>query len=186
MSTKETLADAVDFWAKQEDTNDQLVQIVSEFGDYDSQSLECHTVRSSDQPEMRFYTGDEINQEAIQVVEEFMREYQPPSKFCYDNAVALNRFDSRFGLVEGVTASRETSTVHDHAWNTLNGLPIDVTRNSCERYGVRIPNHILQDAIPVLEGTNNWSLLTNPSLDSSLLPPYDNGQAESREETQTD
>lgn len=171
-----TLKDAVDSWASEDDNTDRLIELVSEFGEYDRTPLSRHelAVESVDTNPgaCEVFVPPEFPETLFPVLESFVEEYSPMPKACFANAAELARFDDRFDVVEGVTASEETGNVHDHAWNYFDGVAVDVTRPSAERYGVRIPNSVVRDVLPVLENENQWNILTNNAVPSNNMPPY--------------
>jgi len=172
MTGEPTLQDAVNAWSNDPDNDDQMIEFVGEYGVYDSEPLTCHEVGVDTGDDIWIYVGDSISDAALNRVTEFVREHQPRIKQCYANAAELFQYDNRFQYIEGVTANVETGSVHNHAWNNVNGTPVDVTRQSYERYGILIPPTVLMEAISLMQAENQWSVIQNPIIPDELRPPY--------------
>jgi|AntRauTorcE11898_2_1112593.scaffolds.fasta_scaffold11824_4 hypothetical protein len=174
MTAETTLEEAVNSWGAEPDNDDRVIELVKRHGVYDAEPLAHHSVPIPKTESMRVYTPGDVPEEVLETLAAFVREYRPSAMECYANAAELARFDSRFQYIEGVTANAETGSVHNHAWNVINGTPVDVTRYSDERYGVHIPNAVLREALPTLESANQWNILENEAVPTKLRPPYDN------------
>jgi len=160
MSDDPTLEGAVDFWAAEPDNTDEMIARVSKHGYYDNTSFKCFEVECGGETRY-FHAPTNLSAEHRHRIEEFMCDYNPRVKECFANAVELCRFDERFDYVEGVTTTEE-KTAYDHAWNEVDGVPIDVTRSTQERYGICISNESIRDVVSVLEDNNQWNVIENP------------------------
>lgn len=168
MTSEPTLEEAICEWAAEPDDDDRTVALVAEHGEYDADELDCFEVDCNG--ETRYYHAHrDLPDDVHHTVKQFVREYDPGAKQCFANAAELCRFDERFDYVEGVTASEETSRVHDHAWNEVGGLPVDVTRGSAERFGVQIDNDDARAALPAMERENRWDVLENPHVPDEMF-----------------
>jgi len=155
-----TLKEAVDYWASESPDEDKIVRIVAEHGTYSNSELVQHEYNG-----ILFYCDPGTPEKAISLIQDFINQYKPIVKECFANSIELHRFNSDFRYIEGVTASKETKGVYDHAWNSYEGYTIDVTRTASERYGAVFPNNIVDSAIPKLEEENCWSITENNRID---------------------
>jgi len=171
MDDTPTLKDAVDSWAGEVDNGDKTISLVGEHGEYDNQQLTEHTT-TVDGRTYYFHASGELSKSQLNAVKDFIHSYRPNPKECFANSVELALFDERFEYIEGVTANDESGTVHDHAWNKVDDIILDVTRSSSERYGVTIPNHIVREFSEVMISKNRWDILENPTLKTTLSLPY--------------